>query len=87
MDRRDAAVRKVASGVTDERVGTVTSTGGLGGFSSSGSMPALGEAAGLPRSGESSSVDSHRVEVGSGEFENLKELVPKFSGRSDNFPL
>ena len=87
MDRRTAAVSEVASGVTGERVGTATSAGEVRGVSSSGSLPGLGAAIGLPRSGASSSVDSHRAEVGSREFGSLKQSVPKFSGKSEDFPL
>ena len=77
MDRRTAADSEVASGVTGERVGTATSAGEVRGVSSSGSLLALGEAVGLPRSGASSSVDSHRAEVGSREFGSLKQSIPK----------
>ena len=79
MDRRDAAVREVASGATGERIGTTTSAGNVRGVSSRGSLPALGEAIGLPRGGASRSVDSHMAEVGSSEFEGLKQSVPKSS--------
>ena len=65
MGRRDAAVREFACCVTGERVGTATGAGEVRGVRSIGSLPALGEAVGLPRSGASSSVDSHRAEVGS----------------------
>ena len=44
-------------------------------------------AIGLPRSGASSSVETHRAEVGSREFGSLKQSVPKFSGKSEDFPL
>ena len=64
MDRRTDAASEIASGITDERVGTTTSAGELRGASSSWSLPALGEAVGLPRSGASSSIDIHRAEVG-----------------------
>ena len=37
--------------------------------------------------GASSSVDSHRAEVGSREFRSLKQSVPKFRGKSEDFPL
>ena len=87
MDRRTAAATEVASDVTGERVGTATSAGEVRGVSSSGSLLALGEAVGLPRSGASSSVDSHRAEVGSREFGSLKQSVPKFSGRLEDCPL
>ena len=87
MDRRTAAVSEVASGVTSERVATATSAGEVNGVSSSGSLPGLGAATGLPRSGAISSVDSHRTEVGSREFGSLKQSVPKFSGKSEDFPL
>ena len=81
MDHRNVAASEVASGVTGERVGTATSVGEVRGVSSSGSLPALGEAVDLPRSGASSSIDSHRAEVGSREFGSLKQSVPKFSGK------
>ena len=87
MDRRDATLREDAFGVTGEQVGTATSAGEVRGVSSSGSLPALGEAVGLPRSGASSSVDSHRAEVGSREFGSLKQSVPQFSMKSEDFPL
>ena len=87
MDRRTAAVSEVASGVTGERVGTAASAGEVRGVSSSGSLPGLRAAIGLPRSSASSSVDSHRAEVGSREFGSLKQSVPKFSGKSEEFPL
>ena len=87
MDRRTAAASEVASGVTGERVGTATRAGEVRGVSSSGSLPALGEAVGLPRSVASSSVDSHRAEVGSREFGSLKQSVPKFSRKFEDFPL
>ena len=87
MDRRTAAVSEVASDVTGERVGTATSAGEVRGVSSSGSLPGLGAAIGLPRSGASSSVYSHRAEVGSREFGSLKQSVPKFSGKSEDVPL
>ena len=87
MDRRTAADIEVASGVTGERVGTATSAGEVRGVSSSGSLPALGEAVDLPRSGASSSIDSHRAEVGSREFGSLKQSVPKFSGKLEDLPL
>ena len=87
MDRRTAAASEVASGVTGERVGTATRAGEVRGVSSSGSLPALGEAVGLPRRGVSSSVDSHRAEVGSREFGSLKQSVPKFSRKFEDFPL
>ena len=48
---------------------------------------ALGEAVCLPMSGTSSSVDSHRAEVGSREFGSLKESVPKFSGKLEDFAV
>ena len=72
MDRRTAAVGEAASGVIDERVGTATSAREVRGVSSSGSWPDLVGAVGLPRSGASTSVDSHRAEVGSREFGSLK---------------
>ena len=81
MDRSDAAVREVASGVTGEWVGTAASAGEVRGVSSSGSLTALGEAVGLPRSDVSSSVDSHRAAVGSRECGSLKQLVPKSCGK------
>ena len=87
MDRRNAAVFEVASGVTGERVGTATSAGEVRGVSYSGSLPGLGAAIGLPRSGASSSVDSHRAEVGSREFGSLKQPVHQNSGKSEDFPL
>ena len=87
MDRITAAVSEVASGVTGERVGTATIAGEVRGVSSSGSLPGLGAAIGLPRSCASSSVDSHEAEVGSREFGSLKQSVPKFSGKSEDFPL
>ena len=87
MDRRTAVASEVTSGVTGERVGTATSAGEERGVSSSGSLPALGEAVGLPRSVASSSVDSHRAEVGSREFGSLKQSVPKFGGKLEDFPL
>ena len=76
MDRRDVALREVAPGCTNERVGTVISPGEVRGVSSSGSLPALGEAVSLPRTGASSSVDSHRAKVGTREFGSLKQSVP-----------
>ena len=87
MDRRYTSVRELASGVTGERVGTVTGAGEVRGVSSSGSLPALGEVVGLPGSGASISADSHRAEVGSREFGSLKQSVPKFSGKLEDFPL
>ena len=48
-------------------------------------MPALDETVGLPRSSASSSVDSHKIEVGSREFGNLKRSVPKISGLLEDF--
>ena len=72
MGRRYAALCEVPSGFTAKRVGTATSAGEVRGVSSSGSLLALGEAVGLPRSGASSSVDSHRAEVGSREFGSLE---------------
>ena len=87
MDRRTAAASEVASGVTGERVGTAASAGEVRGDGSSVSLLALGEAEGLTRSGASSSVDSHRAEVGSREFGSLKQSVPKFSGKLEDFPL
>ena len=86
IDRKTAAASEAVSGAPGERVGTATSTGEIRGGSSSGSLPALGEAVGLPRSVASSSVDSHRAEVGSREFGSLKQSVPKVSGKLD-FPL
>ena len=86
MDRRDAAVRKVASGFPGERVGTAASAGEVRGVSSSGSL-ALGEVLGLLRSGASCSVDSHRAEVGSRECGSLKHSVPKFRWKLEDFPL
>ena len=87
MDRRTAAASEVASGVTGERVGTATSAGEVRGVNSSGSLPALREAVGLTRRGASSSVDSHKAEVGSHEFGSLKQSVPKFSGKLEDFSL
>ena len=87
MGHRDAAVREVASGVTVERVGTATSAGEVRGVSSSGGWPVVGGTSGLPRSGTSSTVGSHRTEVGSREFGSLKQPVPKFSGKLGDFPL
>ena len=87
MNRRTPAASEVASGVTGERVGTATSAVEVRGVSSSGSLSALGEAVGLPRSGVSSSVDGQRAEVGSREFGRLKQSVPKFSGKLEDFPL
>ena len=87
MDRRTAAASEVASGVTGERVGTATSAGEVRGVNSSGSLPALREAVGLTRRGASSSVDSHKAEVGSHEFGSLKQSVPKFSGKLEDLPL
>ena len=87
MDRRDAARREVASGVTGERVGIATSAGEVRGVSSCGSLPALDEAVGLPMSGASSSVYSHRAEVGSRKFGRPKHWVPNFCGKSEDFPL
>ena len=55
VDRRDAPVREIASGITGEWVETAASTGGVRGFSPNGSFPARGEAVGLHRSGASSS--------------------------------
>ena len=60
---------------------------GARGVSSSGCLPALGEAVGLPRSGASSSVDSHRAEVGSREVRSLRQSVSKFSGKLQEFSL
>ena len=85
MDRRTATASEVASGVTGERVGTATSAGEVRGVSSSRSLPALGEAVPLLRSGASSSVDSHRTEVGSREFGSLKQSVA--SGKLEDLPL
>ena len=65
---------------------TTPAAGGVRGVSSSGSLPGLRAAIGLPRSGASSSVESHRAEVGSREFGSLKQSVPKFSGKSQDFP-
>ena len=87
MGHRDAAVREVASGVTVERVGTATSAGEVRGVSSSGGWPVVGGTSGLPRSGTSSTVGSHRTEVGSREFGSLKQSVPKFSRKFEDFPL
>ena len=87
IDRKTAAASEAVSGAPGERVGTATSTGEIRGGSSSGSLPALGEAVGLPRSVASSSVDSHRAEVGSREFGSLKQSVPKFSGKLEDFQL
>ena len=86
VDRRTAAASEVAFCVTGERIGTATSAGEVRGDGSSVSLLALGEAEGLTRSGASSSVDSHRAEVGSREFGSLKQSVPKVSGKLD-FPL
>ena len=64
---------------------TATSAGEVRGVNSSGSLPALREAVGLTRRGASSSVDSHKAEVGSHEFGSLKQSVA--SGKLEDFPL
>ena len=87
MDGRDTALREVASCVTGERIGTATSAGEVRGVSCIGSFPAIGEAVGLPRSVASSSVDSHRAEVGFREFGSLKQSVPKLIGKLEDFKL
>ena len=87
IDRRDAALREVASGVTSERVGIASSAGEVRGVSSSGSLPVLREAVGLPRSDASSSVDSNRAEVGYHKVGSLKQSVPKFSAKSEEFSI
>ena len=78
MDRRTDAASEIASGVTDERVGTTTSAGEVRGASSSWSLPALGEAVGVSKSGTSNSVCSHRGELGSREFGSLNQSVLNF---------
>ena len=87
MDRRYTSVREPASDGTGEPVGTATSAGEVRGVSSSGSISALGEVVGLPGSGTSISIDSFRAEFVSREYGSLKQSVPTFSGKLEDFPL
>ena len=47
----------------------------------------LGEVVGLPGSSTSMSADSLRADVDSREFGSMKQSVPKFSGKLEDFPL
>ena len=72
MDRRDAAVREVAAGVTGERVGTATSVGEMRGLSAPvGVGQFLVRQKACPGVFASSSVDIHGAEVGSRDFGSL----------------
>ena len=50
-------------------------------------MPVIGDAASLPRSGASSSVESHRAEVGPRKCGSLKQSVRNLSGKLEDVPL